>query len=146
MFLEVYVDISEVAIQGYVTYRKDRNRHGGGIMVYVRDTIQSSLHPSLITPTDTELLWICIRISHTKYTFGAFYCPPSSGEDPLLKLQQSLQLLNPSELQNLIICGDFNIDQGQVNQSPLSVCFDHFLTVFDLSQVVVEPTRAYYFS
>ena len=62
----------------YVTYRKDRNRHGGGIVVYVRDTIQSSLHLSLTTPTDTELLWISIQISHTKYTFGAFYRPPSS--------------------------------------------------------------------
>ena len=115
------ISLSEIAIQGYVTYCKDRNRHGGGILVYVRDTIQSSLHPSLTSPTDTELLWISIKISHTKYTFGAFYRPPNISEDPLLKLQQSLQLLNPSELRNLIICGDFNIDQGQVNQSPLSV-------------------------
>ena len=43
-FTEIWLDDTivngEIAVQGYSVYRKDRNRHGGGIVVYVADWLK----------------------------------------------------------------------------------------------------------
>ena len=31
---------AEIAVPGYVACRHDRDRHGGGVMLYIRDTFQ----------------------------------------------------------------------------------------------------------
>ena len=54
----------EVCIQGYGVFRKDRDRHGGGVAVYVKDSIPYKslqlIHqdleagpPVFLTPADT---------------------------------------------------------------------------------------------
>lgn len=53
-----------------------------------------------------------------------------------VKLHSVLSCLRPTNLANLTICGDFNID-ASVSLSPLS----NTLNDFHLSQVVSEPTR-----
>ena len=37
---------SEIALPGYQVYRKDRNRHGGGVLIYVRDHFVCNILPS----------------------------------------------------------------------------------------------------
>ena len=37
---------SEIALPGYQVYRKDRNRHGGGVLIYVRDNFVCNILPS----------------------------------------------------------------------------------------------------
>ena len=32
---------SEISIQGYKLFRKDRNRRGGGVLIYCKDSLQS---------------------------------------------------------------------------------------------------------
>ena len=44
---------AEISIQGYQCFRRDRNRHGGGIVVYVRDCLSTT---PIMDNVDLELL------------------------------------------------------------------------------------------
>ena len=39
---------NEVLIDGYEIIRKDRNRYGGGVLLYIRDTINYKLRNDLM--------------------------------------------------------------------------------------------------
>ena len=67
-------EISDVQIMEnspYTAFRQDRNRHGGGVMLLVRNTICATRRADL--ENDTDLLWI--EISHTtgQFVLGVFY-------------------------------------------------------------------------
>ena len=74
-------DISdnEIGLHGYQVLRLDRNRHGGGLLMYVHE----SLVPKVIVvgPSDIELLIISVtgHASTCKHHVGLYYPPPSSG-------------------------------------------------------------------
>ena len=56
---------SDIHIPGYVMKRKDRNRNGGGVAVYIKDDIQYSRRND-IENDKTESLWIEIQQVHKK--------------------------------------------------------------------------------
>ena len=56
------------------------------------------------------------------------------------KLHSAIALLRPQNFSNLVICGDFNIDQS-APASGLHQSLNQILSDFCLSQVVSEPTR-----
>jgi exonuclease III len=61
---EIKIDDSfsedEISIVGYHLIRKDRNRYGGGVLLYVRDTIPFTERNYLLT---CSLEMICVEIS-----------------------------------------------------------------------------------
>ena len=72
-----------VGISGYIMYRHDRShKRGGGVAVYVRDTIPHHTWPDLQDP-EFESLWITLRplrmprmFSHI--TIAVLYHPPNA--------------------------------------------------------------------
>ena len=50
---------AEISIRGFQSYRRDRNRRGGGIMLYIRDDVSVSKPYS---HADLELLSIDIKL------------------------------------------------------------------------------------
>ena len=85
-WLDPSISTQEVAIPGYSCIRRDRHRHGGGIILYVRNDIRvlsSSLHPTL------ELLFANLQLKQETLAFGLYYRPtrrlqlsPSAGFRP----------------------------------------------------------------
>lgn len=72
-------DISdnEIALPYYSSVRSDRNRHGGGILLYIKDNLPYNVvfcgSPGL------ELVFISIFLQNNKCLYlGTFYRPPSS--------------------------------------------------------------------
>ena len=61
---------SEISIHNYIVHRCDRNRHGGGILVY---TFSTTVLPS---PTNIELPLLSIKAKNFNLTIGTFYRPP----------------------------------------------------------------------
>ena len=63
---------NEIFLQGYQVLRLDRNHHGGGILMFVHE----SLVPKVVAcgPCDLEFLLIslCNRVSSCKYHVGLF--------------------------------------------------------------------------
>ena len=60
---------SEVTLPGYQVHRLERNRHGGGILVYVRDSFVSNL---LSSPDNLELLTLSIANDINKVCLSLF--------------------------------------------------------------------------
>ena len=60
-WLDKNVDSSEIAVSGYNLLRVDRNRHGGGVALYIKNHITFNLREDL-THDDTESIWIEVRL------------------------------------------------------------------------------------
>jgi len=50
---------AEISLCGYQCYRCDRNRHGGGVVVYIRDCIATT---TIVDNTELELLILSLSI------------------------------------------------------------------------------------
>ena len=59
-------------IDGFTTYRPDRNINGGGIILYIREDISSTL---LNTDTSVEGLYVEINVRKKKWLTGCSYNP-----------------------------------------------------------------------
>ena len=81
-------------ISGYQQQRLDRTFNGGGVSLYVRDSIKMT--PRLDLPSEgLELL--CVEISPPKskpFLVVAWYRPPSDPVDSFDKLEKALAFLD----------------------------------------------------
>ena len=65
---------TEVAICGYQSYRIDRNRHGGGVIVYVRSCFVTTLIPVL--SHGLELILVTFNNGVSRVCTSVFFSPP----------------------------------------------------------------------
>ena len=92
------VENSEIRIEGYSLYRRDRaeikSGRGGGVALYVRDTLSSSACLEL-NKYHTESVWCKLMLQHKNVTvFGVCYKSPNAD-----KLE--INCLQPSRLQHI---------------------------------------------
>ena len=59
---------NEINIIGYNMIRNDRNRSGGGVVLYIRDTIYFSERKDLV-PEPLEMIYVLKYAGHTKWLF-----------------------------------------------------------------------------
>ncbi len=69
---------NELSIAGYFLYRRDRDRHGGGVLLYAKESIQVKTLPQ---SPDLELLTLSLFKDNNRICLAAFYCPPSTSVD-----------------------------------------------------------------
>ena len=137
-WLDSTISNSELFIPGYQLVRRDRDRHGGGVGLYIRDNLSFSLlfsHPS------AELLIVELNLRHSSMLCGVFYRPPSSDGSDLSSVETALEQLSPSKLKSLTLLGDFNIDRSPSSRHPL---LNNIMSIEDklgLKQIVTFPTR-----
>ena len=127
---------TELFLPNYSLIRRDRNRHGGGIALYIHSSLGFKIlssHPVI------ELLIIDLSLNNRRLTCALFYRPPSSDVSVLQQLEDTLDSLPPGKCKSLLLLGDFNIDASLIanNQLLSSIQAKH-----DLSQVVSLPTRS----
>ena len=105
-------DISdtELSLIGYHLARCDRDSHGGGVLIYLRDVFQFTCLPQ--PNSDLEVLRLILQhnIVPTRFCITVFYCPPSSAPSLIDDLSEYLESINSAQFKNFIIVGDFNID------------------------------------
>ena len=61
---------TELCIPGFTVFRKDRNRYGGGIIVFVKSTLPCFILPFVtlsLLPTQLEFLLLCIEFCKRKF-------------------------------------------------------------------------------
>ena len=61
-WLDDSVDDHEVQIDGYQIIRADRNRHGGGVAIYIKSEIPFKIRDDL-THSDIENIWVEVQLS-----------------------------------------------------------------------------------
>ena len=73
--LAPHISDDDISISQYQVFRKDRNRHGGGVCVYIKENIAVTR----ITHLDNdqlEILWLKLNINKKIIYFGVCYRPP----------------------------------------------------------------------
>ena len=79
-----------IALHGYLVHRADRNRHGGGVLIYTKDSFVCNV----LNPHDTlEIITLTIRNGVNKACLSLFYRPPASSIELLDDLFLYLQFI-----------------------------------------------------
>ena len=142
-FLDSTILDAEVCLPSYVVFRRDRTRHGGGVLLMVREDLQVSQRPDLDLFCD-ELLWLEVVTSLGPLLFGVYYHPPSQSVSDLLSLNNCLLSIAKYPI---ILCGDFNVPNIDWSTGfPTTSCSASTILcelVHDnhLHQMVHSPTR-----
>ena len=89
-------------------FRKDRNRFGGGILVYISNSLSVSRRADL-EPANIECIWIEIRDPTSNFLLCCTYRPPNSDKSFWRNLSWSID--KASDISNkIVIVGDLNVD------------------------------------
>ena len=95
----------------YVAIRKDRNAHGGGILIAFRDDITAESLDNL--NSNCGIVWTKIHFARNKSIFFAsYYTPPSDHLASLEACQAALEkklYRSHKNTPNVVIAGDFNL-------------------------------------
>ena len=131
-------------ITGYKQLRLDRSRSGGGISIYVRDTLKFLIRNDI---PDENIELLCIEIKPLKckpFLFIAWYRPPN---DPIRTFRKTEVVLSYLDKENkeIILMGDINCDLSPelLELSPVGNS-RHLLNLYQLfsfKQIIKEPTR-----
>ena len=87
--------------------RLDRNRHGGGVLMYVLDKYIVKRLPS---HASLELLTVTLHYGNYRSCLSLFYPPPSSPADILYSLHSYFESINIPQFSSFVLIGDFNIN------------------------------------
>ncbi len=137
-WLDDTVSDGEICIPGYKVYRKDRNRNGGGVVVYVNQNLRVTRRKDLDS-TSLEAVWLEIRErANQRALIGVCYRPPSSDLSFMTELSDTIQRVR-SEQKEVVILGDLNCNMLKVN-GPAKQLQD-VLAENELHQLVTSPTR-----
>ena len=104
---------SSFRVSGYnKPFRKDRNRNGGGILVFIRDDIPCK-ELQIIFFNEFEVLFIEVNLSHSKWLFVACYRSPSQNDDLFFrKLSNQIDFYSKT-YDNFLIAGDLNCQETE---------------------------------
>ena len=116
--------------------RKDRLDGHGGVAVYIRNSFFFKRRSDLETD-NAEGIWVETIINDTCFLFGAFYRPPNSKNDINNSIFDSFSLAATSNIQNILIFGDFNIDF----LTKTSSFIHNAIQIFDLKLLINNATR-----
>ena len=132
------------SIAGYQQERLERTCNGGGVSIYVRDSIKYKPRPD-VPVEDLEI--ICIEVEPPKsrsFLVFAWYRPPSDPVVSFDKLEKVLSFLD-KEGKEIILLGDTNCNLTPKQAEQLiDNNSKHMLDLYELfsfKQLVEEPTR-----
>ena len=130
MISETRIDASfptgQFLLNGYsIPFRLDRNAHGGGILLYVREDIPSTL--LLVEENPIEgLFFMEINLRNKTWLINCSYNPKKTSlSNHIAALSKSLDLLT-TKYERLLFLGDFNA--GMEDSSIEILCGNYNLT------------------
>ena len=96
-------------IHGYSLLRRDRNRNGGGVALYIQNHIPFKRRDDL-NVCQLEALWAQVHLPHqAPILVGCVYRPPSSKVSYLDDLCTGFDQATDSNI-DLFTLGDFNVN------------------------------------
>ena len=134
--LDSSIGDSEVNVKGYTLVRRDRDRNGGGVCLFIRDTISFNVRQDL-GEVEFEAVFVDVFFPKSRpILVGVCYRPPSDGNF-LDRLNDIFERLNLRD--EAYILGDFNICVDK--QSSLARKYSGILNSFSFTQLINAPTR-----
>ena len=95
---------SEITVDDYVFYRRDRNKHGGGIMIGLKPGVSGTV---LWTDEEEEMMGMKITVGKKSFTLIAGYRPPGIGDSFVYRLRERLEEMDIED--TVIVTGDINL-------------------------------------
>ena len=148
-WLDKDISDNEVIPEMYTLYRRDRNKHGGGVLIAVRTNLKSFIVPEL--STECEVIWVGVKLLGRKTLYlCSFYRPKTSDEPSLHKLGESLDRAAQIPNAYILMGGDFNFPGWEwetltlkpgTKNIELHNKFKDMLHDHNLHQLVLETTR-----
>jgi len=127
-------------LQGYHSiFRRDRsqgNEPGGGVALYVSETLAASRKEEFELP-NIETLCAEVVIKHCKVLVCVCYRPPNTGVTFWDDFQDTFDSIRRAGYDNILITGDINADPKTANGTKLQF----FVNSNSLNMHVQEPTR-----
>ena len=104
------IDDSEIRIPGYTLIRRDRNRSGGGVAMYIRNNLIFVQRDELCSDTKLEILVAEIKLEKQKPFFViCWYRPPNSKIEVFNDFERVMQRIDDSRVPYYVL-GDMNCD------------------------------------
>ena len=125
---------SQFTIEGYSNpFRRARDVHGGGLLLYVRDDIPCKEIKAHNFPNDMECILIEIKLRNKKYILVAGYNPHKEMISRFLThVGRALDKLL-GDYDNILILGDLNSTQVEPNMK-------NFCETYNLENLIKVPT------
>ena len=128
-------------ITNYHIFRLDRDRHGGGVLVYINSSFSAKI--IWAGSNDLELIVISVSCKHLLHCLVVFYRPPSSAVDMFDILCSASGCLDSIYFYRFVLVGDFNVNYFFTNSflyRQLELC----LLPLNLTQIVTSATHNNY--
>ena len=124
-------------IPGYkMPYRLDRNRNGGGVMIYIREDIPSNILSKHNVHEKVEAIFVEINLRKNKFLLVGTYHSSSASHgtsDAIFFEQIGFALDVYSGYDKFLVAGDLNVQEGEE-------VLDDFLDEFHAKNLVKDPT------
>ena len=106
---------SQFLIDGYgIAFRRDRNKFGGGILIYVREDIPCKLLDRHQLPDDIEGLFVELNFRKSRLLLLGTYHPPNQKENYFFQsISQAIDIYS-TDYGKYIFTGDFNTEENEV--------------------------------
>ena len=143
-WLDVQISDDTLLIPGYSTiYRRDRNRHGGGVCVYISDQF-SATRVVNIEPADAEVMCVEFKLYGIKSIVCICYKPPNHDTiDFLTSIQTVLDKSN--DYGAIMFIGDFNCKHSHFYEHDRDTAdgglLNNFCEALNFKQFINEPTH-----
>lgn len=112
------------------------DRGGGGVAVYIRETINYKRLYDL-EDASVEALWLEIKLRPKSFILGVCYRPPNSGVIFWENFQEVVDRVKLLDVKSILIVGDLNADPNAAHGPHLQ----HFTQVNVMSALIDKPTR-----
>ena len=137
-WLKPFITDDTIQIENFKPpFRKDRvDRIGGGVALYVRDTIPCKRRTDLEL-RDLESVWVELQVKCKRILVGGFYKPPNSSPDYFELLKESIDRACNTDIIDIIITGDFNCIMAQSIPNKMR----ELMSEYNLSQLISDDTH-----
>ena len=98
----------QFSIDGYKTYRRDRNNFGGGLLFYVNENIPFGELTTEQTDTNFEIIFLKMTLRTRKWLVIGLYKPPNQKEE-YFKKNLGVVFNNYFSKYEHILLGDVNL-------------------------------------
>ena len=125
---------SQFQIDGFsCPFRLDRNKSGGGVLIYVRDQLPCVAIPLENKPKDIECIFLDLRIRKKKFLLIGGYNPDKSLISHFLGHVIKYIDKNLANFDHFLILGDFN---SSISEKAMK----EFCDIYDLDNLIKKPT------
>ena len=110
---------AQFKIEGYKSFRKDRDTFRGGLLFYVNEKLNYRFLEICLPNTFVEILSLELRLLNSKWLILGTYKPPSPNEPTCVSEIQKLVIYCRSSYDNILLLGDFNMSFSNKNMKDL---------------------------